>query len=575
MTPGQLRTPPAGSAAAKAQCGYRGEDAAIAGGAAAAGVHAVTGASQLANLLTALRLLLALPIVLLVRAGSVPATIWAAILFAVAGCTDLLDGYVARRWSGVSRFGAFLDPLADKCVIDGCIVALLLRSSFPPLLAAVFLGRDVAVTAMRLRGKGRTGLSPSRLAKAKTCSLYAGLFGLLLGRGAGVAVLRGSWLLVLLAAALSLVTAADYLQRLVRRPGIPCSFLRYLIFPRPGPLLSLGKVTFFLIGSLIALITTGAGVSGGSVRRWLLVFICYELIVSQGKYLINDLAGRGSDRWFLRGDRNRCPKSGGGVWLIAAYTAARLAAGIVALLAIAGWVAALAGLLTVILQICYELLKLVGLPSRGGWLFLVVSANYGLRAVAGMAAVNGTAPLSTTGLLVFLWAGALGALFLSIYWQRQGEYYLIQRQLSPGLLARYKPGVLAAYCSDLRAARCKSSRMPERLLQAMAAGGVLFVALGTGGSDALRGGAVLAYLCWLLLGLRAVRPRHEQRLLPASAFAVLSGVAAAAGGLLLRTTCVLPFVLMALAFLAYHLLPGGAAANLVMYGATDSDPAAA
>src|SRR5579875_3652582 len=76
----------------------------------------IFGRSQFANLLTGLRLLLALPVVLLILTQPAPWRIVAALLFAVAGLTDLLDGQVARRWGAVTALGCFLDPLADKAV---------------------------------------------------------------------------------------------------------------------------------------------------------------------------------------------------------------------------------------------------------------------------------------------------------------------------------------------------------------------------------------------------------------------------------------------------------------------------
>lgn len=529
-----------------------------------------------ANLLTGLRLLLAVPIVLLVRAGSEPALACAAILFAIAALTDLLDGQVARRWGRVTVLGAFLDPLADKCVIDGCIIALVLRSAFPPALAAIFLGRDLAVTAMRLRGKGgRERLTPGRLAKLKTLVLYAGLCGLLAGRAAGTAITRSAWLLIVLAAILSLVTATEYLKRLSSGLRLSLSFLLYLLFPRPGPLLSLGKIAFFLIGSFIAV---SAAVSLGSIRTWLLVFVFYELVVSQGKYLINDLVGRGSDDLFLRGTWNRCPRTRCGITLVAVYAAARIAAGVIALLIVAGWTAALLGMTTVLLQVLYESLKLTGFRGRGGWLFLIVSANYGVRTLAGMGAVNDAAPLSSMGLLSFLWGGGLGALFLSIYWQRQGEYYLTRGQLSPTFLARYKPGLVMVYQRELHAARCGGSGLSQRLLQAMTVGGVLFIAAANGESGTLRGAAALSYLCWALLALVAVRPattHSGKRQLVTAVATLASGGAAIAVGLLIGTACALPFVLVAIAALAYLLFSGSAMRSLVVHGAAQSNPAAA
>jgi CDP-diacylglycerol--glycerol-3-phosphate 3-phosphatidyltransferase len=121
-----------------------------------------------ANAITAVRLLATLPVlVLIVHVGVswVSALVWAA-----AASTDFLDGWVARR-QGATTSGAFLDPLADKVLVLGALVALAatgLASWIPVLLIA---GREVAVSAYR-SVVARNGVSvPARpMAKAKTAT---------------------------------------------------------------------------------------------------------------------------------------------------------------------------------------------------------------------------------------------------------------------------------------------------------------------------------------------------------------------------------------------------------------------
>src|SRR5688572_12161179 len=86
----------------------------------------------------------------------------AGLLFAAAGITDSLDGYLARRLNQTSRLGAFLDPVADKLVVAVALV-LLLSKDFPPLFdippdrvrmgfaltAIVIIGREIAISALR------------------------------------------------------------------------------------------------------------------------------------------------------------------------------------------------------------------------------------------------------------------------------------------------------------------------------------------------------------------------------------------------------------------------------------------
>lgn len=75
----------------------------------------------------------------------------AAVLFTVAGITDWLDGWLARKWNQTSKFGAFLDPVADKLLVAVCLVVLLRGHPSGTLmcLAAVIIGREITVSALR------------------------------------------------------------------------------------------------------------------------------------------------------------------------------------------------------------------------------------------------------------------------------------------------------------------------------------------------------------------------------------------------------------------------------------------
>ncbi|MGH9150484.1 MAG: CDP-diacylglycerol--glycerol-3-phosphate 3-phosphatidyltransferase [Acidimicrobiales bacterium] len=94
---------------------------------------------------------------------------WPAIaLWTVLSGTDWVDGYLARR-QGVTRSGAFLDPLADKFLVLGALVALVARGVFWWVPVAVIAGREVAISVYR-GVAGRNGISvPARWwAKVKT-----------------------------------------------------------------------------------------------------------------------------------------------------------------------------------------------------------------------------------------------------------------------------------------------------------------------------------------------------------------------------------------------------------------------
>jgi len=96
------------------------------------------------NLLSALRLLAAPFAAWLILDGH---DIAAVLTFAAAGASDGLDGFIARRWGLTSRFGAWLDPAADKLLMLLCFAALFVVGRAPLWLVAVVMARDLAIAA--------------------------------------------------------------------------------------------------------------------------------------------------------------------------------------------------------------------------------------------------------------------------------------------------------------------------------------------------------------------------------------------------------------------------------------------
>lgn len=73
----------------------------------------------------------------------------AAAIFVAAAVTDLIDGYIARRWQQVTDLGKLLDPLADKLLILAALVLLVEQQRVAAWLAIVLIGRELAVTGLR------------------------------------------------------------------------------------------------------------------------------------------------------------------------------------------------------------------------------------------------------------------------------------------------------------------------------------------------------------------------------------------------------------------------------------------
>lgn len=97
---------------------------------------------QLPNIITMLRLVL---VPLVVMAVVEDHYFWAFVGFALAGSSDALDGFIARRWNQRSELGAFLDPLADKVMLVSLVVTLALTRSLPFWLATLIVFRDVII----------------------------------------------------------------------------------------------------------------------------------------------------------------------------------------------------------------------------------------------------------------------------------------------------------------------------------------------------------------------------------------------------------------------------------------------
>ncbi len=101
-------------------------------------------------------------------------------LFFLASLTDLFDGIIARKFQVVSEFGRFMDPLADKILVNGTFIILNILEIVPIWITAVVVARDILVTILRLQLllQGRR-LETSRFAKWKTTlqyiSMYVGL----------------------------------------------------------------------------------------------------------------------------------------------------------------------------------------------------------------------------------------------------------------------------------------------------------------------------------------------------------------------------------------------------------------
>ena len=201
---------------------------------------------NLPNTLTWLRIF-AIPLVILLFylpfSWADPA---AGLLFALAGITDSLDGYFARRMGQTSRLGAFLDPVADKLIVAVAVV-LLVSKDMPKIVvpglegmdgghatlraetvsvilvlcSVVIIGREIAISALRewMAEIGQRGkVKVSQLAKYKTILQIVGLscmlfrWNLTIFPGVSLPVFEIGLVLTVIAAFLTLISAISYLR---------------------------------------------------------------------------------------------------------------------------------------------------------------------------------------------------------------------------------------------------------------------------------------------------------------------------------------------------------------------------
>ena len=106
---------------------------------------------NLANILTLLRIA-AIPVVVVCFYSPLDyARPIAAVLFGLAAITDMIDGWVARRFGQTSRFGEFLDPVADKLMVAIVLVMLVQAQAswFEDVIAMIIIGREITISALR------------------------------------------------------------------------------------------------------------------------------------------------------------------------------------------------------------------------------------------------------------------------------------------------------------------------------------------------------------------------------------------------------------------------------------------
>jgi CDP-diacylglycerol--glycerol-3-phosphate 3-phosphatidyltransferase len=141
-------------------------------------------------------------------------------IFLVAALTDLLDGYLARKWGQITTVGTLLDPIADKLLISSVLISLVQIHRIPAWMAVVIVGREFAVTGLRgIAASEGYIIRASDLGKTKMISQVVAISMVLLSIHwpvlASYAILC-MWGVV----AFSMISAVDYFRKFWRRVDV-------------------------------------------------------------------------------------------------------------------------------------------------------------------------------------------------------------------------------------------------------------------------------------------------------------------------------------------------------------------
>lgn len=124
---------------------------------------------NLPTILTLIRIVLVVPVMICIFMDNLPAEIITLVCFIVASVTDFVDGRLARKRKEVTNLGKFLDPLADKMLVNLTFLALVVLGLVPVWMFAVILVRDFMVDGLRMMAATkRVTIAASKFGKLKT-----------------------------------------------------------------------------------------------------------------------------------------------------------------------------------------------------------------------------------------------------------------------------------------------------------------------------------------------------------------------------------------------------------------------
>jgi cardiolipin synthase (CMP-forming) len=164
------------------------------------------------NLITIARLIIVPLVIVMILQGQWPA---AFALFVIAGVSDAVDGFIARRFDMHSELGAYLDPVADKALLVSIYVVLAILGIIPAWLAILVVSRDVMIVSAVVLSwvmENPVEIRPFLVSKLNTAAQITFAAGLLAAKAFGVALEFWFEPAMLTVAALTLLSTGAYLS---------------------------------------------------------------------------------------------------------------------------------------------------------------------------------------------------------------------------------------------------------------------------------------------------------------------------------------------------------------------------
>lgn len=160
------------------------------------------------NLLTVFRILLIPVFVVVFNSQAENRMTMAMMVFLLAGATDLLDGYIARKYNMVTEIGTLLDPLADKLMLITVLVSMALQDYFPLGLAVIVLLKEAVMVGVGIYlyySKRNIVIPANKFGKAATAGFYLAIILLSTSQGNSIGLVA-----IYLAVALTVAAFANY-----------------------------------------------------------------------------------------------------------------------------------------------------------------------------------------------------------------------------------------------------------------------------------------------------------------------------------------------------------------------------